>query len=97
MGDAGADRRGAIVLVARADAGHAQSRRSRTQNVINGLGFMWNPKPWAAGGSTFSALADPQVWLEAAGQIFFTLSVGFGIIMTYASYLRPDDDVVLSA
>jgi len=67
------------------------------QNVINGLGFMWNPKPEHPGGSTFSALADPQVWLEAAGQIFFTLSVGFGIIMTYASYLKPNDDVALSA
>lgn len=66
------------------------------QNVLNGLGFMWNPKAGNAGGGTFSALADPQVWLEAAGQIFFSLSVGFGIIMTYASYLKPDDDVVLS-
>ncbi|MFQ5666374.1 MAG: sodium-dependent transporter [Candidatus Binatia bacterium] len=65
------------------------------QNVLNGLGFMWNPKP-VGSGSTFSALADPQVWLEAAGQIFFSLSVGFGIILTYASYLRPHDDVVLS-
>ena len=67
------------------------------QNVINGLGFMWNPKPLVEGGGMFSALADPQVWLEAAGQIFFTLSVGFGIILTYASYLKPNDDVALSA
>jgi SNF family Na+-dependent transporter len=66
------------------------------QNVVNGLGFMWNPKPATPGGGTFSALADPQVWLEAAGQIFFTLSVGFGIIMTYSSYLKKDDDVALS-
>lgn len=65
------------------------------QNVLNGLGFMWNPKG-VRGGGTFSALYDPQVWLEAAGQIFFSLSVGFGIIVTYASYLEPDDDVVLS-
>ena len=65
------------------------------QNVMNGLGFMWNPKSVEGGGS-LSALYDPKVWLEAAGQIFFSLSVGFGIIMTYASYLRPDEDVVLS-
>lgn len=65
------------------------------QNVVNGLGFMWNPKP-AGGGGTFSALANPQVWLEAAGQIFFTLSVGFGVILTYSSYLKANDDVVLS-
>jgi SNF family Na+-dependent transporter len=67
------------------------------QNVVNGLGFMWNPKPVGDGGGTFSALANPQVWLEAAGQIFFSLSVGFGIILTYSSYLKPDDDVALSA
>lgn len=41
-------------------------------------------------------LANPQLWLAAAGQIFFSLSVGFGIILTYASYLRRRDDVVLS-
>jgi neurotransmitter:Na+ symporter, NSS family len=41
-------------------------------------------------------LKNPQLWLAAAGQIFFSLSVGFGIIMTYASYLTPKDDVVLS-
>jgi SNF family Na+-dependent transporter len=67
------------------------------QNVLNGLGFMWNPKPRAAGAGTLSAIFDPKVWLEAAGQILFTLGVGFGIIMTYASYLRRNDDVVLSA
>jgi SNF family Na+-dependent transporter len=66
------------------------------QNVVNALGFMWNPKPVGESTSLLSGLANPQVWLEAAGQIFFTLSVGFGIIMTYASYLKPDDDVVLS-
>ncbi|MEX0324457.1 MAG: sodium:calcium symporter [Puniceicoccaceae bacterium] len=41
-------------------------------------------------------LKNPQLWLAAAGQIFFSLSVGFGIIMTYASYLKKTDDVVLS-
>ena len=37
-----------------------------------------------------------QLWLAAAGQIFFSLSVGFGVIITYASYLKRNDDVVLS-
>ena len=57
-------------------------------NVNNGLGFVWNPD--------FSTLLSARVWLEAAGQIFFTLSVGIGVILTYASYLRKGDDVVLS-
>lgn len=59
------------------------------QNILNGLGQMWNPGDW-------TRLKDPQLWLAAAGQIFFTLSVGFGVIINYASYLKPKDDVVLS-
>ena len=57
-------------------------------NVAGGFGFLWNPD--------FSALKSAKVWLEAAGQIFFTLSVGIGVILTYASYLKKADDVVLS-
>lgn len=59
------------------------------QNFFNGLGFMWNPD--------FNALKDPSVWLAAAGQMFFTLSVGMGSIMAYASYLKAHDDVALSS
>ena len=57
-------------------------------NIANGFGFLWN--------ADFSALKSAKVWLEAAGQIFFTLSVGIGVILTYASYLSKGDDVVLS-
>jgi SNF family Na+-dependent transporter len=63
-------------------------------NINNALGFMWNPK--TGDESVWVALANPEMWLNAAGQIFFTLSVGFGIVLNYASYLKPDDDVVLS-
>jgi neurotransmitter:Na+ symporter, NSS family len=101
-------------------------------NVLNGLGFMWNPEKvmvermddgvWQAerevlGASAIEAaraeaagdpnvrvrvvgiieqLRKPQLWLAAAGQIFFSLSVGFGVVLTYASYLGPKEDVVLS-
>ena len=58
------------------------------RNVVAGLGFMWNPQT--------ADVLDPRVWLAAAGQIFFSLGVGFGIIINYASYVRRDDDVVLS-
>ncbi|BCX88865.1 neurotransmitter:Na+ symporter, NSS family [Methylomarinovum tepidoasis] len=37
----------------------------------------------------FSKLANPKVWIDAYSQIFFTLSLGFGIMIAYASYL-PD-------
>ncbi|NUQ11458.1 MAG: sodium-dependent transporter [Gemmatimonadaceae bacterium] len=58
------------------------------QNVVNGLGYMWNPN--------YSKLGDFQTWLAAAGQIFFSLSVGFGVIINYASYMKRNDDVALS-
>lgn len=64
------------------------------RNLINGLGFMWNPK--TGDQTVWQVLANPELWLNAASQIFFTLSVGFGIVLNYASYLRSDDDVVLS-
>ncbi|GGI04615.1 sodium-dependent transporter [Egicoccus halophilus] len=35
----------------------------------------------------WSALSDGSVWVAAYGQIFFSLSVGFAIMITYASYL----------
>lgn len=41
-------------------------------------------------------LLKPNLWLAAVGQIFFSLSVGFGIIITYSSYMKSDDDVILS-
>ena len=45
-----------------------------------GLNALFTPK--------WSALLDYKVWMAALGQIFFSLSVGFGIMLTYASYLQ---------
>lgn len=36
----------------------------------------------------WSVLTNYKVWIAAYGQIFFSLSVGFGIMITYASYLN---------
>ncbi|EGJ30719.1 MULTISPECIES: sodium-dependent transporter [Moorena] len=41
----------------------------------------------------WSALVDPEVWTAAFSQIFFTLSLGFGIMVTYASYKNSEDDI----
>jgi SNF family Na+-dependent transporter len=57
-------------------------------SVMSGFAFIWNPD--------LTKLNDPKIWLAAAGQIFFTLSVGMGSIQAYASYLRPKDDIALS-
>ncbi len=58
-------------------------------NGTEGLNFLWTPD--------YSSLANPKVWLAAAGQIFFTLSVGMGSIQCYASYLKKNDDIALNA
>ena len=47
--------------------------------------------------SVLEQLSNPSIWIAAAGQVFFSLTVGFGAIMTYASYLKRNDDIVLSS
>jgi len=41
----------------------------------------------------WSAIGDGSVWIAAYGQIFFSLSVGFGIMITYSSYLGRRSDL----
>ena len=53
-----------------------------------GLALLWTPD--------WSALGDAKVWLAAAGQVFFTLSLGMGSIHAYASYLSKEDDITLT-
>jgi NSS family neurotransmitter:Na+ symporter len=45
----------------------------------------------------WGALGEGSVWVAAYGQIFFSLSVGFGIMITYASYLHRRSDLSGSA
>jgi SNF family Na+-dependent transporter len=57
-------------------------------SVADGFNFLWVPK--------FDRLGSASVWLAAAGQVFFTLSLGLGAIQAYASYLSAKDDIVLT-
>ena len=41
----------------------------------------------------WSKLSNPSVWVAAYGQIFFSLSICFGIMVTYSSYLKPKSDL----
>ncbi len=59
------------------------------QSPLIGLNFVWEPN--------FSGLSNPTTWLAAAGQIFFTLSVGMGSIHCYASYVKEKQDIALNA
>lgn len=78
----------ALILMARVLTLGTPNPAEPTWSISNGFGFLWNPD--------FSALRSGRIWIEAAGQIFFTLSVGIGAILTYASYLSREDDVTLS-
>jgi SNF family Na+-dependent transporter len=56
---------------------------------MEGLNFLWTPD--------YSNMWSPSVWLAAAGQVFFTLSIGMGTVHCYASYVKAKDDIALSA
>lgn len=54
-----------------------------------GMNFLWQPQ--------YKSLLDLKVWFAAAGQIFFTLSLGMGTVQCYAAYVRSKDDIALNA
>ena len=53
----------------------------RLPGAVDGLNAFFTPN--------WEAMTNYKVWLAAFGHIFFSLSVGFGIMLTYASYLKP--------
>jgi len=85
---------GTVLVIRVLTLGHPVTEQ---YSSMNGFAFLWEPK-WfiERDGREIFVLLDVQTWLEAAGQVFFTLSLGFGAIQCYASYLRENDDVVLS-
>ena len=42
-------------------------------------------------------LMNPDLWITAAGQVFYSVSIGFGIVCTYASYVERRKDIALSS
>lgn len=57
--------------------------------ALTGLSYYLTPD--------FSALTDPVVWINAYAQMFFTLSIGFGIMIAYSSYLPKKADIINNA
>jgi len=51
---------------------------------LHGVALLFTPD--------FSVMTEPAVWHGAFSQIFFTLSLGFGIMTAYASYLPKESD-----
>lgn len=54
-------------------------------------GVSWYLKP------DWGKLAEPKVWVDAFTQVFFSLSVGFGIMTAFASYLPRKSNLTKSA
>jgi len=54
-----------------------------------GLAFFMKPD--------WSRLADPNIWIAAAGQSLFSIGVGPGMMIVYGSHLKKTDDVNLNA
>ncbi len=60
-------------------------RGATLEGSAAGLNYFLNPD--------WSALLDPSVWLSAYGQVFFSFSLAFGVMITYASYLPRKADI----
>ncbi|XP_073757162.1 sodium- and chloride-dependent transporter XTRP3 isoform X2 [Callorhinus ursinus] len=52
--------------------------------ATNGLAYMFTPK--------LEQLANPKAWINAATQIFFSLGLGFGSLIAFASYNEPSNN-----
>ncbi|MDC7239396.1 MAG: sodium-dependent transporter [Spirochaetales bacterium] len=57
--------------------------------AVHGLEILFKPD--------FSQIMNPSVWVAAYGQIFFSLSIAFAIMITYSSYLPKKSDIVNNA
>lgn len=57
--------------------------------AITGLNAFFQPD--------FGEIFNPSVWVAAYGQIFFSLSIAFAIMITYSSYLPKKSDITNNA
>ncbi len=57
--------------------------------AFGGLNFLFHPD--------WQALTNYRVWLEALSQSAWSTGAGWGLILTYAVYLREKEDIVLNS
>lgn len=57
--------------------------------AVEGLNQFFKPN--------WETITNGKVWVAAYGQIFFSLSIGFAIMITYSSYLPKKSDITNSA
>ncbi|MFH1450443.1 MAG: sodium-dependent transporter [archaeon] len=58
-------------------------------NAMAGVSFFLRPD--------FTHFLDPRMWIFAFSQAFFSIGVGYGLLLTYASYADRMTDIPLSA
>ncbi|MBM7833857.1 sodium-dependent transporter [Clostridium sardiniense] len=64
-------------------------RSVNLEGAIKGLNTLFTPD--------WSMVMEPKVWIAAYGQVFFSLSLAMGIMITYSSYLPKKTDINNSA
>src|SRR5699024_6345890 len=57
--------------------------------AVTGLNAFFEPN--------FDEILNPQVWVAAYGQIFFSMSIAFAIMITYSSYMPKKSDITNNA
>jgi NSS family neurotransmitter:Na+ symporter len=55
------------------------------EGAVQGLEYYLEPD--------WSALKNPRVWQAAFGQVFFSMTIAFGVMITYASFLHRKSDL----
>lgn len=58
-------------------------------NALEGLEFFFRPD--------FNLMLDPKIWLNALTQNAWDTGAGWGLIMTYAIYMKREEDISLNA
>ncbi len=57
--------------------------------AMEGIAFLFTPK--------LSELTDARIWLEALTQNAWDTGAGWGLVLTYAVYMRSREDTALNA
>jgi NSS family neurotransmitter:Na+ symporter len=55
------------------------------EGAVQGLEYYLEPN--------WSVLKEPQIWRAAFGQVFFSMTIAFGVMVTYASFLHRKSDL----
>lgn len=67
----------------------ASLRAITLPNATTGINYLFNPE--------WHLLLNHKIWLEALSQSAWSTGAGWGLLLTYATYMRRQEDVVLNS